>query len=109
MPTSPRLVRFANDRGVPGSVVHTRVHGTGLATLTGLVFSGAGVTAQLLGQPMADHADLAVTIAAGAAPGPRAAVLPEPDDGGRRNTGVLFHVLARSSYAGAGGIGSHLI
>ena len=110
-PSPPRIAHFANNRGVSGSVVLTSLVGTDLATVTEVRFSGSGVQARILRPPCADRIDVAISIAADAAPGPRALLLPAVPGGtsGSQVPGALFYVLPRSSYAGAGGIGSHLI
>jgi hypothetical protein len=91
--------------------VLTSIVGTNLETVTEVSFSGSGVRAQILRPPSANRVDVAISIAADAAPGPRAILLPATQGGTGEGqfSGALFYVLARSSYAGTGGIGSHLI
>lgn len=110
-PSSPRIAYIANNRGVSGSLVSTSIVGVDLETVTEVRFSGSGVQARILRPPRADGIDVAISIAADAAPGPRALLLSAAPGGAveGQSSGTLFHVLARSSYAGAGGIGSHLI
>jgi len=102
---------FANNRGAPGSVVITSAIGTGLETIREIRFSGSGVLAQILRPPRADRIDVAISIAADAAPGPRAVVLPAIQGGATENEMLPahFYVLARSSYGGMIGIGGQLI
>ena len=106
----PRIVSFWNNQGLPGSVVLTSVVGTGFETVTELRFSGSGVLAQILCPPCADTIDLAISIAADAAPGPRAVLLLTARGLiASGSSGALFYVLDPSGYTSASGIGSHLI
>jgi hypothetical protein len=110
-PMPLRIVRFENGQGVSGSVVLASVVGTCLETVTEIRFSGSGIQAQILRPPSADRIDVAISIAADAAPGPRAIQLLATRGGKSESdpSGALFHVLARSGYTSASGIGSHLI
>jgi hypothetical protein len=113
--SAPRIVRFSNNRGMPGSVVLTSAVGTGLETVTEVLFSGSGVQALIIRPPRPDAIDVAISISADATPGPRTALLAA--GGGERSRGkgeseasaAQFYVLAPSSYAGRSGIGSHLL
>lgn len=110
-PLPLRIVCLENGQGVAGSAVLASIVGTGFDTVTEVRFSGSGVRAQVLRPPSADRIDVVISIAADAAPGPRAILL-LADHGGVSGTdlsGALFYVLARSSYTSASGIGSHLI
>jgi hypothetical protein len=107
----PRVFAFARNRGLPNSIVRTSVLGTGLQTVTALRFSGSGVLAVILGSLSADTLDVVISIAADAAPGPRALMLSSAQGGFSASelSGAVFYVLAPSVYASASGIGSHLI
>jgi len=107
--STPRIVCFTSNHGIPGTIVLTSVLGTGLETVTEVRFSGSGVRAQILSPPGVDRIDVAISIAADATPGPRLILLPATQSSGSESSGVLFYVLARSSHASASGIGSHLI
>jgi hypothetical protein len=109
----PRVARIENDRGAAGSVVLTSLVGTGLAGVTAVSLSGAGAVARIRRRPRAGRIELSIAIAADAAPGPRTIRLAFA---GRRGAGgaapdaqARFHVLARTSYSGMGGIGADLI
>jgi len=89
-----------------GSVVRASLVGTNLEGAMEVSLSGPGVTARMLGPPQPGRIELVIDIAADAAPGPRAVRL---GVAGRPSPDAVFHVLARSIYAGTSGIGSHLI
>jgi hypothetical protein len=109
-PSPPRIVSLRDGAGVAGSVVVCSIIGTGLDTVTGVGFSGSGLVARMLLPPSAQTIVMAISIAADAAPGPRAVLLMSSHGAIAGESGrPLFHVLTRSSYRGAGGIGSHLI
>jgi hypothetical protein len=107
----PRIIGFATDQGTPGSVVRTSIIGTGLETVTAVHLSGSGVSARILRPPRRDRIDVAISIAADAAPGPRAVRLSPARAGpkDREPVGVLFYVIAPTSYGTISGIGSHLL
>jgi hypothetical protein len=107
----PQVFAFVSDRGLPNSIVRTSVLGTRLHTVTALRFSGSGILATILGSPSADTLDVAISIAADAAPGPRALLLSSAQGGFSASelSGAVFYVLAPSGYTSAIGIGSHLI
>lgn len=109
--SQPRVVFLVRNWGPPGSVVVTSVVGADPRKVASLGLSGSDVVATILGSPRADTLDVAITIAAGAAPGPRA-VLFSSGESGLAPAGfaeATFYVVAPSGYAGARGIGSHLI
>ena len=109
-PSPPPVPALEIARGAPGSIVRTSLVGSGLKEVTALSFSGSGVLATIVGRRRG-VLEVSIAIAADATPGPRAVQLT-----GARGTPVeierpagVFHVLPQSSYARAGGIGSHLI
>src|SRR5262249_28022427 len=104
----PHVTRIENHRGTAGSVVFTSLFGTNLDGATEISLSGFGAVARMLRPPQTGKIELAIAIAADAAPGPRAILL---GFGGRRGASshrllpdALFYVLAPSSYAGTSGI-----
>jgi hypothetical protein len=113
--SAPQIIRFSNNRGTRGSVVLTSAVGTGLEAVTEVRFSGSGVQALIIRPPRPDAIDVAISISADAAPGPRAALLAVgrgERSGGKSESeasAAQFYVLAPSSYAGRSGIGSHLL
>jgi hypothetical protein len=113
--SAPQIMRFSNNRGMPGSVVLTSAVGISLEGVTEVRFSGSGVQALIIRPPRPDAIDVAISISADAAPGPRAALLAVgrgEGSGGKSEieaSAAQFYVLAPSSYAGRSGIGSHLL
>lgn len=107
----PQVFAFTRDSGLPNSIVHTSLLGARLDTVTALTFLGSGILAAILGSPSDDTLDLAISIAANAAPGPRRLLLSFAQGGFRASelSGVIFYVRAPSGYASVIGIGSHLI
>jgi hypothetical protein len=107
----PQVFAFSSDRGLPNSIVRTSILGAGLRTVTALRFSGSGVLAVILGSPSADTLDVAISIAADAAPGPRALMLSflQGELSANEWSEAVFYVLTPSGYTSMSGIGSHLI
>jgi len=106
----PRIVSLRDNAGVAGSVVVCSIIGTGLDTVTGVGFVGSGLIARMLYPPSVERMVVTVSIAADAIPGPRVVLLMTAQGTIIGGSGPnVFHVLARAGYAGAGGIGSHLI
>jgi hypothetical protein len=106
-PSPPLIDSYSNYQGVPGSLVLTSFFGTGLETVMEVRFSGAGVRAHILGRQGADTIDVAISVAADAAFGPRGILLLTAE--GLVDGKALFYVLAPSGYTRGNGIGSHLI
>jgi hypothetical protein len=108
MRSSPPLIdSYSNNEGMPGSLVLTSFFGTGLETVMEVRFSGSGLLAQILRRQGVDTIDVAISIAADAALGPRGILLLTAQ--GLVDSKALFYVLAPSGYTRANGIGSHLI
>jgi len=101
-----RIAALENDGGYPGSMVFSSVVGAGLDAVTRVRMSGAGVRVRIVRPPLPFLIAVAISVAADAAPGPRRLLL---DTAHGSVESVFFHVLARSGYGHAGGIGSHLI
>lgn len=104
----PRVASLSNGQGSPGSTVFCFVFGTGLEVVSRVSFSGSGLAARILRPPSAGTIALSVSIATDASPGSRRVLL-TIEDGTVKSSPALFHVFARSNYAGTSGIGSHLI
>lgn len=87
------------------------VLGVGLDGASGVHITGGGVAARIVGPPTDRRVEIAVDIAADAAPGPRAVVVTVTRQGIRERVFAdeLFHVRAPGSHGGRSGIGSHLI
>ncbi len=108
MASVPRIAALENDGGYPGSMVFSSVVGAGLDAVTRVRMSSAGIRVRIVRPPLPFLIAVAISVAADAAPGPRRLLL-DTAYGSVESHDVFFHVLARSGYGHAGGIGSHLI
>ena len=92
---SPTITNIAPASGVQGTTVQATIAGHNLASVTGVSFSGTGVTATIQAGKTEDSLPVQITIAQNAAPGNRGIVLTTPE--AQFNTLATFEVKALPS------------